>query len=143
MKYKIEDVIVEEWYYNKHNNISSYDKNEISESFKTNYELFPNKSNNKMFILKIHCDYTVKNKDKIFNIASFITSQKINILFEGINDKEVLRNAISTAYMHVREEYELKVKDTAIENLSIPTHSNSLFVDDILNFVQSNNSPLK
>ena len=112
MKYDISEIEVDSVYIDPDFIVSEL--NPVNEH--TTFNPFPYANENKdLFKLVLNWQATIKIIDSDFIIADIKAEQEFKILFDGNNDKECLKNLISTSYLHLQDKFTEATNNSSLD----------------------------
>ncbi|MFZ5977089.1 MAG: hypothetical protein ACOYU6_05510 [Bacteroidota bacterium] len=135
MKVNIGKIETSNWYYNKHNNIKQGEFNVINENLKLTPFVY-NSQTPKFFKLVLEWEFRIKDEDKTFNILTLDGTQEFVIELNDNQDKETLKNMLSTSQMHFEDDLKEKLKGTVLESYSFKWVYFDQTADNILALVR-------
>ncbi|MBS4065504.1 MAG: hypothetical protein KGZ74_13140 [Chitinophagaceae bacterium] len=135
MKVNIGKIETSNWYYNKHNNIKQGEFNVINENLKLTPFVY-NSQTPKFFKLILEWEFRIKDEDKTFNILTLDGTQEFVMELNDNQDKETLKNMLSTSQMHFEDDLKEKLKGTVLESYSFKWVDFDQTADNILALVR-------
>ena len=135
MKANIGNIETSNWYYNAHNNIKSGVFNEINEHLIIHPFVY-NSQKPKFFKLVIEWELIIKDTDKTYNILLLNGTQQFIMELDNNQDKETLKNMLSTSHMHFQDALTEKIKGTVLENYMFKWFDFDQTADNILALVR-------
>lgn len=135
MKVNIGKIETSNWYYNKHNNIKQGEFNVINENLKLTPFVY-NSQTPKIFKLVLEWEFRIKAEDKTFNILTLDGTQEFVMELNDNQDKETLKNMLSTSQMHFEDDLKEKLKGTVLESYSFKWVDFDQTADNILALVR-------
>ncbi len=135
MKVNIGKIETSNWYYNKHNNMKQGEFNVINENLKLTPFVY-NSQTPKFFKLVLEWEFIIKDEYKTFNILTFDGTQEFVMELNDNQDKENLKNMLSTSQMHFEDELKVKLRGTVLESYNFKWVDFDKTADNILELVR-------
>jgi hypothetical protein len=128
---------IDEWTFNK-NYAHNPGFNNVHENVKLTDFIYLNPDPD-IFKLVLHWDASIKNKKGGQTIASIIAEHEFIMRLDGNEDKETLKNMISSSHLHLQDEFTERVKETWLSSYRFLWFDCDQFAEQIIAKVKSGN----